>query len=199
MRWFIALIALAAVIAAIAFFSSQQLAGNPSVSSETSDSSENDEGQTPDQNTQPEEAEPVPDPVIETAPTAEPEAEPQPEPAPAPDVAATVPSSEPDGYRITSSFTGMASWYGNELAGNQTASGEIFDPSQLTAAHLTLPFDTRVRVTRLSNGSSVIVRINDRGPYAHGRIIDLSRAAAEVLGMVQDGEAEVRVDVLEGR
>lgn len=91
---------------------------------------------------------------------------------------------------------GYASWYGPGFAGRRTANGEVFDPSQLTAAHKTLPFDTRLRVTNLSNGQSVIVRINDRGPFRPGRIIDLSRAAAERLRMVGSGVARVRIELL---
>src|SRR3546814_12866517 len=78
---------------------------------------------------------------------------------------------------------GMASYYGNELAGNRTANGERFDPGQLTAAHRTLPFGSMVRVTNMSNGASVIVRINDRRPFARGRVIDVSHAAAPAIGM----------------
>ena len=74
--------------------------------------------------------------------------------------------------------SGMASYYGRELAGNRTASGERFDPAQLTAAHRTLPFGSLVRVTNTANGDSVVVRINDRGPFSHGRVIDVSHAAA---------------------
>lgn len=93
-------------------------------------------------------------------------------------------------------FTGGASWYGPGFAGRRTASGEVFDPSQLTAAHRTLPFGTRVRVTDLETGRSVEVRVNDRGPFSPGRVIDLSRAAAEELGAVRRGVVQVRVDVL---
>lgn len=89
---------------------------------------------------------------------------------------------------------GRASYYGKEFAGRATASGEPFDPDDLTAAHRTLPFGTRVRVTNLANGRSVVVRINDRGPYAAGRIIDVSRAAAERLGMVRRGVVYVRIE-----
>ncbi|MFW6062029.1 MAG: septal ring lytic transglycosylase RlpA family protein [Planctomycetota bacterium] len=92
---------------------------------------------------------------------------------------------------------GVASWYGERFAGRPTASGEPFDPSALTAAHRSLPFGTRVRVTHLANDRSVIVRINDRGPHVEGRIIDLSRAAAEKLGMVEQGTARVSLDVLD--
>ncbi len=89
---------------------------------------------------------------------------------------------------------GMASWYGPGFAGRRTANGEIFDPSQLTAAHKELPFNTLVRVHNLDNGSSVVVRINDRGPFVHGRIIDLSRAGAEAIGMIGSGTARVRLE-----
>lgn len=88
---------------------------------------------------------------------------------------------------------GLASWYGPGFAGRRTASGEIFDPSEMTAAHKTLPFGTRVRVTSLRSGRSVVVRINDRGPFKPGRIIDLSRAAAESIGLISAGVARVSV------
>lgn len=91
---------------------------------------------------------------------------------------------------------GHASYYGRRFAGNLTASGERFDPSELTAAHRTLPFGTRVLVTNLDNGRHVTVRINDRGPFVASRIIDLSRRAARRLGMLQAGIAEVRLQVL---
>ncbi len=94
------------------------------------------------------------------------------------------------------SFVGGASWYGPGFAGRRTASGETFDPSDHTAAHRTLPFGTRVRVTDLQTGANVEVRINDRGPFAPGRVIDLSRSAAEALGAVRRGVIQVRVDVL---
>lgn len=92
---------------------------------------------------------------------------------------------------------GEASYYADKFAGRTTANGETFDPSEMTAAHPNLPFDTRVRVTRVHGGESVIVRINDRGPYADDRIIDLSEAAAQEIGMIEEGVVEVRVDVLE--
>lgn len=91
---------------------------------------------------------------------------------------------------------GWASWYGPGFHGRHTASGERFNQYALTAAHRSLPFGTRVRVTNTRNGHSVIVRINDRGPYSHGRVIDLSRKAAQVIGVVQSGTAPVRVDVV---
>lgn len=96
--------------------------------------------------------------------------------------------------RITES--GMASWYGPEFHGKRTASGETYDQRELTAAHKTLPFNTVVRVTNLDNGKQVVVRINDRGPYSRGRVIDLSRAAAEEVSMIGAGTARVRIEVL---
>jgi rare lipoprotein A len=93
---------------------------------------------------------------------------------------------------------GMASWYGPGFAGRRTANGEVFDPSLLTAAHPSLPFDTRVRVTNLTNGRVTEVRINDRGPFKANRIIDLSRASAEQIGLVRSGVARVRVEVVSG-
>ncbi len=91
---------------------------------------------------------------------------------------------------------GMASWYGGKHHGGPTASGERFDKNAMTAAHRTLKMGTRVRVTRKKNNRSVVVRINDRGPYSKGRIIDLSEAAARVLDMLDDGIAQVRVEVV---
>jgi rare lipoprotein A len=92
--------------------------------------------------------------------------------------------------------TGKASYYGDRHHGRKTASGERFDQHALTAAHRSLPFGTRVRVTNLSNERSVVVRINDRGPFVRGRIIDVSRAAAERLGMLRAGVVPVRVEQL---
>ncbi|WP_447765770.1 septal ring lytic transglycosylase RlpA family protein [Sphingopyxis panaciterrae] len=91
---------------------------------------------------------------------------------------------------------GMASYYSDELAGNRTASGERFDPDQLTAAHRTLPFGSMVRVTNTVNGDSVVVRINDRGPFSHGRVIDVSHAAARQIGMHRSGTARVKLALL---
>ncbi|MGB3639047.1 MAG: septal ring lytic transglycosylase RlpA family protein [Rivularia sp. (in: cyanobacteria)] len=93
-------------------------------------------------------------------------------------------------------FRGIASFYGAYFAGRKTASGERFNPSRMTAAHRTLPFGTRVRVTNMRNGRSVVVRINDRGPFIRGRVIDLSKGAAGVIGMIGRGIAPVRVEVL---
>ncbi|MGB7443902.1 MAG: septal ring lytic transglycosylase RlpA family protein [Coleofasciculaceae cyanobacterium] len=91
---------------------------------------------------------------------------------------------------------GLASWYGPGFHGRRSASGERFNQNALTAAHRSLPFGTKVQVTNLRNGRSVVVRINDRGPYTGGRVIDLSAAAARVLGMVNAGVAPVSVEVL---
>ena len=91
---------------------------------------------------------------------------------------------------------GMASWYGKKYHGRPTASGEIFDMYKLTAAHKKLPLGTRVRVTNLKNRKSVVVKVNDRGPFVRGRIIDLSYAAAKKIGMIGDGIAKVRVEIV---
>ena len=91
---------------------------------------------------------------------------------------------------------GMASWYGSGFHGRRTASGETFNSSGLTAAHRYLPFGTKVRVTNLRNGRSVVVRINDRGPFSGGRVIDLSRGAAAIIGVFQSGVAPVVLEVL---
>ena len=96
-------------------------------------------------------------------------------------------------YRVTSSQTGQASYYGYG-AGSQTASGARFNPNAMTAAHRTLPFGTKVRVTNKRNGKTVVVTINDRGPFIRGRIIDLSTAAAGVIGMRSSGVAPVLVE-----
>ncbi len=93
--------------------------------------------------------------------------------------------------------SGMASWYGPGFHGNRSASGEIFDQNALTAAHRTLPFGTHVRVTNVQSGESVVVRINDRGPYSHGRVIDLSAGAARAIGLVRLGVAPVQLDIVE--
>ncbi len=92
---------------------------------------------------------------------------------------------------------GLASWYGGKFHGRMTSSGEVFDTNTLTAAHRTLPFGTVVKVTNLDNGKSVQVKINDRGPFVDGRIIDLSRAAAEALGMIDSGVAHVSLQIVE--
>lgn len=91
---------------------------------------------------------------------------------------------------------GVASWYGTQFAGRRTASGERFDPGELTAAHRTLPFGSRVRVTHARSGKSVVVRINDRGPFSGQRVIDLSQAAARQIGIVGAGSGRVELALI---
>jgi rare lipoprotein A len=93
---------------------------------------------------------------------------------------------------------GLASWYGRAHHGQRTASGERFDMHAFTAAHRTLPFGTLVRVINLENARTVVVRINDRGPYARGRVIDVSHAAAQALGMRSGGLVRVRLELVPG-
>jgi rare lipoprotein A len=92
--------------------------------------------------------------------------------------------------------TGIASWYGPGFHGNRTANGEVYDMNGISAAHKTLPFGTIVRVVDLETGRSIVVRINDRGPFIEGRIIDLSKGAAEKLGMVQRGIVPVGLRIV---
>ena len=91
---------------------------------------------------------------------------------------------------------GLASWYGKKFQGQKTSSGELYDMYKMTAAHPTLPIPSYARVTRVSNGKSVVVRINDRGPFHGGRIIDLSYVAAYKLGYIQSGSAEVTIEAI---
>jgi rare lipoprotein A len=91
---------------------------------------------------------------------------------------------------------GEASYYGAELAGNRTASGERFNPSALTAAHRTLPLGSKIRVTNKANGRSVVVRVNDRGPFVKNRLIDVSYAAAQQINMVRSGHARVKLELI---
>ena len=91
---------------------------------------------------------------------------------------------------------GLASWYGDAFQGSATASGEIFDMNRLTAAHPTLPLGTQIRVTNLRNHRSLILRINDRGPYVRGRLLDVSKAAARRLGFLDRGKARVKLEVV---
>lgn len=101
-----------------------------------------------------------------------------------------VPSSSEE---VSGTETGMASFYSESYNGRKTANGEIYNSSKLTAAHKKLPFGTKVKVTNLSNGKSVKVRINDRGPFVAGRIIDLTRNAAKKIDMVNAGVVKVRI------
>jgi rare lipoprotein A len=112
------------------------------------------------------------------------------EPQPAPPVIAA-PKSKKGGHKLS----GLASFY--RLTGYKTANGETFDPNQLTAAHRTLPFGTKLRVTNVKTGKSVIVRVNDRGPFIPGRELDLSYSAAESLGMVEQGVGKVQMTVVQ--
>lgn len=97
---------------------------------------------------------------------------------------------------LTYNETGLASWYGDKFHGRRTANGEIYDQTQMTAAHKTLPMPVMARVTNLENGKQIIVKINDRGPFVQGRIIDLSSRAAEALAFRQAGVAKVRVEYI---
>jgi rare lipoprotein A len=116
--------------------------------------------------------------------------------SPAPSTTAPKPPRQqppPGGGTVTSTGTCMASYYSD---GQRTANGEVFDPNAFTAAHKTLPFNTRVRVTNLANGKSTIVRINDRGPFVAGRCLDLTRAAFAAIASLSSGVANVRYEVL---
>ncbi|WP_027014165.1 septal ring lytic transglycosylase RlpA family protein [Comamonas composti] len=127
----------------------------------------------------------------------DPKPEPQPQPEPAPEKAVSQePEPEPAAVR-DSDQQGMASWYGPGFHGRRTASGERFDKQDLTAAHRSFAFGSRVCVRSLSTGKTVVVRINDRGPYAAGRVIDLSQGAAQELGMVGLGIKSVELWQLE--
>ena len=117
--------------------------------------------------------------------------EPEPVAIPTPPV-----PQKPVGPLVISTHSGEASWYGPGFYGNRTASGEVFRRGTMTAAHRTLPFGTRVRVTNLWNGRKAVVRINDRGPFAGDRVIDLAHGAASELGLTSSGIAEVRLEVL---
>ena len=100
------------------------------------------------------------------------------------------------GGKVVQTQVGMASWYGGKFHGRKTASGQRYDMHALTAAHKTLPFGTRVRVTNLANKRSVVLTINDRGPFVDGRIVDVSKRAARLLSFERQGKARVRLEVL---
>lgn len=106
-------------------------------------------------------------------------------------------SSKKSTAKVGEVLHGEASYYGPGLEGNLTANGETFDPSQMTCAHKSLPFNTMLRVTRDDTGESVVVRVNDRGPYAKGRILDLSAAAGKKIGLDKAGHAMVTAEVIE--
>lgn len=107
-----------------------------------------------------------------------------------------MPTAPKGPLQLASAMSGQASWYGPGFYGNRTANGEVFRPGTMTAAHRTLPFGTRVLVTNLNNGRSAVVRINDRGPFHGGRIIDLAHGAASQLGVTASGVAAVKLEVL---
>jgi rare lipoprotein A len=109
-------------------------------------------------------------------------------------VAAHKDATEPHIAKAQGASVGVASFY---TEGTKTASGEKFDPNELTAASPNLPFGTRLRVTNVTNGRSVVVRVNDRGPFVPGRVVDVSYSAAETLGMVGRGTAKVKLDVVQ--
>lgn len=115
------------------------------------------------------------------------------EPSPS---APSLPIASPEAPDVIKVSSGQASWYGPGFYGNRTASGEVLRRGSFTAAHRTLPFGTRVRVTNLWNGRSAIVRINDRGPFHGSRVIDLAQGAASELGVASSGVAQVRLEVL---
>lgn len=112
-------------------------------------------------------------------------------------ILATIPALAFTAIPSQANTSGQASYYGQKFHGRTTANGERFDMHALTAAHRTLPFGTKVRVTNSHNDQSVVVRINDRGPFVGGRVIDLSRSAANSIGMIRSGVAPVSIEVLE--
>jgi rare lipoprotein A len=111
----------------------------------------------------------------------------------------TPPSTRPPSARVRPGavFVGVSSFYGPDFHGKLTANGEVYDMYGLTAAHRTLPLNTIIRVTNLTNNKSLIVRINDRGPYIQGRMLDLSYGAAKKLGFVAQGTTRVKIEVIE--
>jgi rare lipoprotein A len=117
----------------------------------------------------------------------------EPVPAPAEEQSLVDQAVEPDAEHVGD---GEASYYGHELAGNRTASGERFNPQALTAAHRTLPLGSKLKVINKANGKSVVVRINDRGPFHGRRVLDVSLAAAQQIGMYRAGKATVRMELL---
>lgn len=96
-----------------------------------------------------------------------------------------------------SSNRGVATYYSDLFQGRRTASGELYDKTKLTAAHRTLPLGTKIKITRTDNQKSVIVRINDRGPYSQSRVLDISKAAAEKIGLLRVGKATVKIEVID--
>lgn len=151
--------------------------------------------QSYDYQSQPAYQEPAPyynEPAYQDYGYQEPAYQPQYEPAPQPQYYGG-PETSQAGHPLG---LGKASYYAHKYNGRQTASGETYDMYAMTAAHRDLPFGTPIRVTNLQNGRSVVVRVNDRGPFKPGRIVDVSLAAAEQLGLILNGTADVQVDVL---
>jgi rare lipoprotein A len=109
------------------------------------------------------------------------------------------PAGEPKATASGASLSGLAAVYSSRLNGHKTASGEKYKPGELTAAHPSLPFGTKVKVTNTKNNHSVVVRINDRGPTQQGRVIDISQAAAKKLGIAKNAMAEVTLEVVEAK
>jgi rare lipoprotein A (peptidoglycan hydrolase) len=130
-----------------------------------------------------------------SAPTESVESSTTAQPAPTPPEIGKPPIKKPPAVQGKLPQTGEASWYGSQHQGKPTASGEIFDHGLFTAAHRTLLLGSKIKVTNLANGKSVEVKINDRGPFAEGRIIDLSQAAAKALEMMQSGKTMVRLEL----
>ena len=106
-------------------------------------------------------------------------------------------SVRPSSGKVLLTLEGVASYYADDFHGKMTSNGETFNMNDLTAAHRTFPFGTRIRVTNLNNGKIVVVRVNDRGPYVEGRLIDLSLAAAKQIDLLQTGTARVRLEVIQ--
>ncbi|MGB2869936.1 MAG: septal ring lytic transglycosylase RlpA family protein [Bacteroidota bacterium] len=106
-------------------------------------------------------------------------------------------NARPSTGRVLLTLEGVASYYAQDFHGKQAANGEIFDMNDLTAAHRTFPFGTKIRVTNLENKLQVVVRVNDRGPYVEGRLIDLSLGAAKQINLIKTGTTRVRLDVIE--
>ena len=113
-------------------------------------------------------------------------------------VASTVtPVFRPSSGKVLLTLEGVASYYAHDFHGKLTSNGETFDMNSLTAAHRTFPFGTKIRVTNLTNGKAILVRVNDRGPFVDGRIIDLSMGAARAIDLIQTGTAKVRLEVVQ--
>jgi rare lipoprotein A len=140
---------------------------------------------------------PAPTPAAPSAPRVPPPRDSAPAAPAAPDAtpapADAAPGADPNENTDAPLETGIASWYGKPFHGRRTASGEVYDMHAMTAAHKTLPFSTQALVRNLANGREVVVRINDRGPFRRGRIIDLSRAAARALGIAGLAQVELRL------